>query len=75
MQRLIPVTGSSQVTAYDSAQRVLSIQFKGPTVYQYQDVPPETAAGFEAADSKGKFVAAHIKGKFEFNSVGSTEAV
>lgn len=76
MQQLTPVTGSSQVTgfAYDGAQRVLSVQFKNSgTVYQYQNVPPDVAAGFEAAESKGTFVGQHIKGKFDFTKVGAGE--
>lgn len=77
MQKLIPVTGSSQVAAYayDSAQRVLSVKFhRSPGVYHYQNVPPETAKAFEAADSKGKFIGSEIKGKFSFVKSGETEA-
>ncbi len=72
MKTLTPVTGSSQVAAfaYDAAQRVLSVKFHSTrAVYHYQNVPPETAAAFEAADSKGKFIGSEIKGKFTFTKV------
>jgi hypothetical protein len=59
---------SAAMTAhgYDAATRTLAIQFKeGHAPHLYADVPPEVAAGLASAESKGKYLAAHIRGKFQ----------
>lgn len=51
---------------YDAASRVLAIQFKaGHAPHFYADVPADIAEGLAKADSKGKYLAAHIRGKFQ----------
>ncbi len=77
MVQLTAVTGSSQVHSfgYDAAQRVLAIRFQNSAyVYYYQDVPQDIADDFAAAESKGQYVASHIKGKFEFTKVDTAAA-
>lgn len=64
---------SSQLAAigYDPASHTLQVDFKDNpnTVYQYPNVSPGFAAEFEAAESKGSFFYARVKGlafhKFE----------
>lgn len=55
---------------YDTANKQLAIRFTGKsgekTVYQYDDVPPEIFAGLQAAESKGKYFGANVKGQFAF---------
>lgn len=54
--------------AYDRDAQVLTIQFNdAPYVNHYRDVPPEVAAEFDAAESKGKVFGQAIRGKFEFS--------
>lgn len=72
---------SSQIdsTGYDAATRTLEIAFHGrkdkdgkptaPSVYQYKDFPPEKWAAFQAAESKGKYFGAEIKGKYQYQKV------
>lgn len=50
---------------YDLATQTLAVQF-GPTdkVTHFQGVPPDVAAEFDAAESKGKAWHALIKGKY-----------
>lgn len=77
MQQLQPVTGSSQIAAfaYDGAQRVLSIQFQSSKqVYHYQDVPPDVATGFEAAESKGRYFGNSIKDQYSFVKAPADQA-
>ena len=51
---------------YDAASRTLAIQFKaGHAPHFYADVPPEIAAGLAASESKGKYLSANIRGKFQ----------
>jgi hypothetical protein len=50
---------------YDPAARTLAIQFVNSSdVYLYRDVPPAVYDGFLAAESKGGYFVANIKGKF-----------
>lgn len=68
----IPPEKSSQVASYgyDSAQRVLRVQFRSSTrAYDYRDVPPEKIEALAAAPSIGKFIAAEIRGKHDYEPV------
>ncbi len=60
-----PVAGSSQVNgfAYDGVNQRLYIEYKGEgfPVWAYEGVSPEKFQGFQAAESKGSFVANQIK--------------
>jgi len=49
---------------YDQATQTLQVDFKSGKRYQYQSVPPDVFAEFQAAESVGKFFAARIKGEF-----------
>lgn len=63
---LTPCT-STQVTGYgyDAPTRTLAIRFGGGGhVYHYSDVPQETYDRLVAAESKGKFIGAHIRGHY-----------
>ena len=65
------VSNSSQVaeTGYDAASRRLAVRFKSGGVYLYDNVPPDMVAKMGKADSVGKFLAAHIKGKYKHTQV------
>jgi hypothetical protein len=65
-----PVSSSNIVSAgYDEATRVMEVEFKTGKgtkgVYSYADVPKDIYDAFLAADSKGSFFHASIKGKYE----------
>jgi len=70
---LKPVQGSSQIAAYgyDAASQVLAVQFMNSRgfIYQYREVPPEVAAEFEKAESKGKAFGALVRNRFDFNRI------
>ena len=66
-----PVKGSANVASYgyDPARRTLHVGFKNSKdarqperVYAYRGVPPERFAALEDAESKGQFIAYHIRG-------------
>lgn len=67
--KMQPVT-SSQVESigYDAATKVLAVKFKSG-MYEYDGVPPEVHDGILKAESVGKFLGAHVKGKFQFRKV------
>lgn len=56
---------SSQILSigYDAQTETLEIEFKGGSVYQYEEVPAEVHAAFMTAPSKGNFFRERIKGR------------
>jgi hypothetical protein len=47
---------------YDEATRTLRVKFSSGKVAEYDNVPPQLAAGLENAPSHGSFFNKHIKG-------------
>ena len=62
----IETTRSSMLTKlqYDENTMELTITYAGGAEYRYSDVPKETFDTLVNSESQGKFVNAHIKGKF-----------
>ena len=58
---------SSQVVEYgfDPANKVLRVSFKTGGTYLYHGVGSELFAKMKSAESVGKFMHAHVKGKFK----------
>ena len=54
---------SSNLAGYGWAAGTLAVQFKNGRVFEYTDCPLELALEFGAAESKGRFYAANIRGK------------
>lgn len=65
--------GSSNLdrVGYDAENENLWIWFKGdpPRRYCYYHVEPRVFAELMAAESKGKYLAAHIKGHYSYNQI------
>lgn len=76
---VIPMTetpNSSQIAAhgYDLSTKTLRVRFKwGNSEYDYHRLPPEVAAEFAAAKSKGGFLKAAIKGIYHFECTKARE--
>ncbi|MGH7283496.1 MAG: KTSC domain-containing protein [Polyangiaceae bacterium] len=51
---------------YDSETRTLEIEFARGRVYEYYDVPRAIFDHLVKADSKGKFFATWIEGRYKF---------
>ena len=45
---------------YDPEARTLEVAFNSGRIYCYEDVPPEEYEGLMAAESKGRYMRAHI---------------
>lgn len=56
---------------YNAADAVLTITFVSGSVYEYYDVPQETADAFKTFREKGIFYNEQIKNKFNFKKVSS----
>jgi lysyl-tRNA synthetase class 2 len=54
---------------YDPARKLLQIEFKNGSVYNYQDVPADIAQGLEQETSQGQYFNEHIRGKFAYDQV------
>jgi hypothetical protein len=59
---------------YDSAKRLLEIEFRSGAIYRYLDVPEEIHRGLLAAESKGHFFGAHIRDKFRCERLKAPKA-
>lgn len=58
---MIPVESSMiDSVGYDEETRCLQVVFNTGKVYCYEDVPPEVFQGLLAAESKGRYMLAHI---------------
>ena len=61
-------------SAYDPETRVLSLWFVASGKrYDYDAVPPETYAAFRGAFSKGRFFNEHIRNRFSYRQIATTE--
>ena len=71
---MVPVVSSNiAAVGYDEQARSLTIQFRGGSVFIYDDVPTELHDQLMAAESPGKFFAANIRDAFDTRSVSSDE--
>ena len=59
------VTGSSQVkqVGYDDKEHVLAVMFHSGATYHYKGVSADTHKKMMKAESIGKFLHLHVKGK------------
>lgn len=55
--------------AYDETRKVLSVEFKNGSRYEYYDLPINVFQQMKAAASKGQFLSANIKGRYRYARV------
>lgn len=66
-----PVTSSNlKSVGYDEQQKVLEVEFRDGSVYQYFAVPLATYAGLMRAQSKGRFLQQYVAPRFPYQRVG-----
>ena len=71
MKREQVVSSNILSIGYDKSTSILEIEMKNNTVYQYFDVPVDLHTGIMGSDSKGKYLAAHIKGIYGYSQVAN----
>lgn len=70
----IPVKSSGIASiGYDRRLGYLDVEFRNSAIYRYLKVSPELAAEFLGSESKGRFFALRIRGRFVFIKLGSTK--
>jgi hypothetical protein len=67
----MPAVHSSAIRGidYDEPSRTLLVIFIDGDGYGYADVPPELYAEFLHAESKGRFFAERVRGRFDYQEV------
>jgi hypothetical protein len=67
---------SSNILAigYDKDSKILHVKFVGNNVYEYSAVPTELFEAFSGSESKGKFFAANVRGKFQYVKLEKEQA-
>ena len=58
---------------YDPERRELDVLFTTGRRYLYAEVPPEAAAAFRAAFSKGRHFNARIRGRYPYRECAATK--
>jgi hypothetical protein len=69
MQRQAVSSSTIAEIGYDEPRRILEIQFRNGTTYQYFDISPQEHQGLMAAGSQGQYLNANIKGKYRYARV------
>lgn len=63
----VPVESSSLVSiGFVREARVLEIEFRSGAIYRYLGVPPTVFEGMKKAESKGRYFAQSVRGKYQF---------
>jgi len=57
---------------YDPESRTLYVAFVSGQEYAYEGVPPELAADFRGAFSKGRFFQARVRDRFAYRRLDGT---
>lgn len=55
--------------AYDAGRKVLAVEFKNGSRYEYYDLPTNVFQQMTAAASKGQYLSANIKGRYRYARV------
>lgn len=59
---MTPVVSSNlSAIGYDAQTKILRVRFKSGGLYEYQNVSPELHSALMRAESKGGFLAKHVK--------------
>lgn len=67
---MIPVESSMiRAVGYDPATKELEVVFTSGRIYRYTDVPHKVYEGLVAAESKGRYMRAHILDAYDYYPV------
>jgi hypothetical protein len=70
-----PVASSNVASVgYSRHLRALEIEFTRGAIYRFLDVPSTVYRGLIAAESKGRFIAENIRGKYRFVRVRAAQS-
>ncbi len=58
-----------KLTEYNIENQILTVEFKNGNVYEYYKVAENVWNDLQEAESIGKYLNAHIKGKFDYKQI------
>jgi lysyl-tRNA synthetase class 2 len=64
----MPSTAINDVE-YEPDRECLTVTFVTGRIYEYFDVPPDEAAAFQSASSKGTYFNQHIRDRYRFHEI------
>lgn len=65
-----PVRSSNlKSVGYSKPEKVLEVEFRSGSVYQFEEIHPHTARYLMQAPSKGKFFWKNVRGKYPYQKV------
>jgi KTSC domain len=73
MHRVLVESSAITAIGYDSDALQLEVEFRSGAVYQYYGVPPEIHAALLRSESKGRYLNAKIRNRFEYSLVQDPE--
>ena len=67
---LVEIRSSNLRSAkYNTETKILEITFNNGNIYEYYEFPQEQFVKFRMTESQGKFLNAHINGKYKYKRV------
>lgn len=69
MERTEVESSNIKSMGYAEFEQILELEFNNEAVYQYSGVPKEVYENLVSSESKGRFFAKEIKGKFDYKLV------
>lgn len=69
MNRIQVDSSNISSIGFDEESSTLEVEFHDGAIYQYFDVPLGVFEGLRDADSKGQYLAQHIKGYYRYVKV------
>lgn len=69
MRRIAVNSSNLESVGYDPQTRVLEIEFKDHSIYQYQNVPQSVHKELMEAESHGKYFAKFIRNVYQYMRV------
>lgn len=69
LERQAVSSSNIQAIGYNKEFKILEVEFKGGSVYQYYEVPEQIFNAFLSAESIGKFFHSSIRGIYEYVKV------
>ena len=69
MDRISVQSNNIRSIGYDTDRRILEVEFKSGSIYQYSGVPEHEYEGLLNASSKGRYLNTHIKDRFTYIQV------
>lgn len=67
--RMIPVA-STNISSIGYESSILNVRFHSGGLYAYYNVPTSVYNGLMSAPSKGKYLDAYVKGRYQYQRIG-----